>query len=204
MSQAANFGVPATGPSTPTNYAARDNASFSALLSSHSGPAEPSYRVRGTIWEDTSTGQFKRYTGSAWRVIDGDMPQATVRGRNAGAGTGAPQDLTMSQLASMLKFSGTGQYQKFPSGMIVQWGSQDAGTISGTNVYINVVFPIAFPSGVIMVLAGGWDLASAWNASYYSVPLVYAKSATGCQIYFRGNEFQGIGSTGPAWIAIGA
>jgi len=52
MSQPTNWGVPGAGPATPTDYASRDNGSFDALLSQHSGTARPSYAVAGTVWID--------------------------------------------------------------------------------------------------------------------------------------------------------
>ena len=50
MSQPADWGVPGTGPATPTAYASRDNGSFDALLSQHIGASRPSYAVQGTFW----------------------------------------------------------------------------------------------------------------------------------------------------------
>ena len=52
MSQATTWGVPGAGPATPVQYAERDNDSFDAILSSHSGTARPSYAVAGTRWID--------------------------------------------------------------------------------------------------------------------------------------------------------
>jgi hypothetical protein len=69
MSQPTNWGVPRVGPSTPTDYAARDDDSLDALLSSNSGASEPAYKVRGTLWEDTTAGVLKKYNGTAWEVV---------------------------------------------------------------------------------------------------------------------------------------
>ena len=55
MSQATIWGVPSAAPCPPDTYAARDNAAFNAILSSHSGTSIPSYAVAGTIWVDTNT-----------------------------------------------------------------------------------------------------------------------------------------------------
>lgn len=41
-------------------------------------------------------------------------------------------------------------YQKLPGGLILQWGSQDVGGAGSTPI----VFPIAFPTAVISVMAG--------------------------------------------------
>ena len=56
MSQAAIWGVPGTGPSTPANQADRDNDSLDALLSGHIGASRPTYAVQGTTWvKDTGS-----------------------------------------------------------------------------------------------------------------------------------------------------
>ncbi len=72
MSQAANWSLPLNGPVVPTVYSQRIDDSLDALLSSHSGPARPSYAVAGTIWMSTATaGKLKWYAfdGTADRLI---------------------------------------------------------------------------------------------------------------------------------------
>lgn len=43
--------------------------SLKANASMNSGSAEPSYKVEGTPWYDTSTGEMKVWNGSAWVVV---------------------------------------------------------------------------------------------------------------------------------------
>lgn len=62
MSQATDFSVPTTGPSSPSNMALRIDDSLKALLSHHSGASRPSYAVDGTFWMSTATtGKRKIY-----------------------------------------------------------------------------------------------------------------------------------------------
>lgn len=72
MSQATNWGVPSAPPSTTLEYAARDNASFDALLTLNSGSSRPSYAEDGMIWLDTSvlgTWSVKQYDGTNDRLL---------------------------------------------------------------------------------------------------------------------------------------
>lgn len=57
MSQATTWGVPQGSPATPSEYAARDQESFDALLTLHSGDTRPAYLTSGVtgLWIDTST-----------------------------------------------------------------------------------------------------------------------------------------------------
>jgi microcystin-dependent protein len=57
-------GSTAAGSTTIPNT--RD--ALEALQSGNSGATEPSYKVLGTVWEDTTTGLRKIYNGSAWIV----------------------------------------------------------------------------------------------------------------------------------------
>lgn len=75
MSQTATWNIPteADDPTaTPEEFGIRADASFDALLSSHSGATRPTYAVQGTIWHDTdllaSTPLFF-YDGTVNRVI---------------------------------------------------------------------------------------------------------------------------------------
>lgn len=54
MTQASTFGVPRTGPKSPTDMFTQLDDNLDALLSNHSGASRPSYAVAGTIWADTS------------------------------------------------------------------------------------------------------------------------------------------------------
>ncbi|MBB3020659.1 hypothetical protein FHR70_003745 [Microvirga lupini] len=72
MSQATNWQIPIIGPMTPSTFAGRLRDNFNALLSEHSGSTEPSYKVVGTTWADTSVAGVitrKYWDGSAWRTL---------------------------------------------------------------------------------------------------------------------------------------
>lgn len=56
----------------------------------------------------------------------------------------------------------TNGYQKFPSGLILQWG-----TVSATTTGANIMFPIAFPAGVLSIAAMDFGLpANRYVQSY--------------------------------------
>jgi hypothetical protein len=57
-------GATAAGSTTIPNT----KDALEALQSGNSGATEPTYKVLGTIWEDTTTGLRKIYNGSAWIV----------------------------------------------------------------------------------------------------------------------------------------
>src|SRR4051812_39891864 len=71
MTQATTWGVPSSGPVTPTTYATRDNASLDSLLSTNAGTSAPPYAVSGTQWLDTSATPYvlKMYDGTDWLTI---------------------------------------------------------------------------------------------------------------------------------------
>lgn len=71
-----------------------------------------------------------------------DMTTGRIKGRVTG-GVGDPEDLTASQVMTMLGFTqslGTSGYQKLPSGIIIQWGRA-----SSANTDVPITFPMAFP-----------------------------------------------------------
>ncbi len=72
MTQPTTWGVPQAGPATPTEVAARMQASLDGLLSENSGAAAPTYKVLGTRWADTAvagTITVKQWDGGDWRVL---------------------------------------------------------------------------------------------------------------------------------------
>ena len=139
-------------------------------------------------------------------TIDGTgstMLPARVKGRLSTAGTGAPQDVTMPQLAAMLNLTGSDRLQRFPSGSIMQWGYNDPGAVQPDgSVWVNVVFPVAF-NFLTTVVVGAWNHTGSIAPTYYSLPVVYARSATGFTLYWRGDLSRGVANAGPAWIAFG-
>ena len=77
-----------------------------------------------------SAASFANINGSASQVF------------NVSPGVSANEAVNLGQFASTLAASG---YQKFPSGLIVQWGTA---TVPGTSA-TTVVFPIAFPTAFL-------------------------------------------------------
>ncbi|EPU2858210.1 gp53-like domain-containing protein [Escherichia coli] len=65
----------------------------------------------------------------------------TAATKNVGIGTNQIPD--MNSFASSLGIAG---YQKFPGGLILQWGTVSVSGSSGTVQNIDVTFPIAFPN----------------------------------------------------------
>lgn len=94
--------------------------------------------------------------------------------------------------------SGNG-YQKFPSGLIIQWGSVTFPDIGGT-ASVSVTFPITFPNGIFNIvdalgLTGGFNTAAAVNESTIT--------ASGFQAVI--SEWNAVTQTGGKyrWLAIG-
>ena len=85
---------------------------------------------------------------------------------------------------------GTNGYQKFPSGLIVQWGNFNAGS-----AYTTVNFPIAFPNLVLNIITSPYlgPYAAAYPGYVYND---FTASNTSFY-YFTG----GVG--GVAWLAVG-
>lgn len=93
-------------------------------------------------------------------------------------------------------------YQKFPSGMIIQWGNVDvpANSLLGKNI----TFPVAFPNYCAAVWIG--DIVE--NTNIYAFGQVVSKSVTSALIAIYGataNAAPNIlgASISPSWVAIG-
>jgi hypothetical protein len=169
-------------------------------------PAEGIQDVVGSFLTAGANTQLTYDEGANALPIDGTgstMLPARVKGRLSTAGTGAPQDVTMPQLAAMLNLTGSDRLQRFPSGSIMQWGYNDPGAVQPDgSVWVNVVFPVAF-NFLTTVVVGAWNHTGSIAPTYYSLPVVYARSATGFTLYWRGDLSRGVANAGPAWIAFG-
>jgi len=100
---------------------------------------------------------------------------------------------------SMIGGSGTGQlsstgYQKFPSGLILQWGYSTAATQT-TPAYVS--FPISFPTSLFSITLG--PAVAAANANSYSVSAAY----TGTHGFNLVNNSSSSGAVTAYWQAIG-
>lgn len=122
-------------------------------------------------WEIYDSGTV--YTGSGGISVTGtnfvltDMAEARVKGRAAGAGTGAPTDLTPAQLAAMLDLAAVLSSDKDLSetgyislgGLILQWGRYAGGSSSPT-----ITFPKQFPTACFAVIPVAVGTAAASSA----------------------------------------
>ena len=74
--------------------------------------------------------------------------------------------ITLSSLTAFANSLGTSGYQKLPSGLIIQWGSNGA----GGNGAASVSFPISFPTACVNVqVTGGYSGTSGNSTGAYSV-----------------------------------
>lgn len=128
--------------------------------------------------------------GGTVTTAAGDV--ATFRGEAAGVvrcvdyvpGNGYP---LLAGFGGSLAASG---YQKLPSGLIAQWGYY---TFTTTNATLS--FPIAFPNGVLQLVA-----AHSWPGAPSSASAVSVGTLSNSQFYGRSG---GAGSVGASVIAIG-
>lgn len=58
--------TPPTAGSTISQLYTQINAALEALAGSQSGPDEPTIKPTNSLWADTATGWYRRWTGSAW------------------------------------------------------------------------------------------------------------------------------------------
>lgn len=66
------WGIPLSGPSTPTEMTSDIQASLDRLLANHAGTDAPAYKVLGTVWADTSVSgavAMRQWDGAAWRLL---------------------------------------------------------------------------------------------------------------------------------------
>ena len=141
-------------------------------------------------------------SGSNFRLTD--MPEGRVKGRAAGAGTGAPTDLTGLQLAALLDlidiessvatFGATGSFQIGP--FIIKWGVANITDDSYTTTF----FPTAFPTACLAAFAnpryagaiGAGQSLSAWASAWTSSTVTIGQSVN-----------TGSAATTAGYIAIG-
>ena len=111
---------------------------------------------------------------------------------------------TISAIIPLLGFGGivaqnlaTNGYVKFANGFTIQWGD---GGFNGTNLYLDVSFPIAFANQTLLVCP--FDRMGGVNVSYTtSQSLVWNDTATTTTKFRVTTNFKDIGNIG--YIAIG-
>jgi hypothetical protein len=87
----------------------------------------------------------------------------------ANATTGQ-QAVNLGQMSSFPSSSG---YQRFPGGLIIEWGSSPG---IATGSYQPIAFPLAFPNGVFQVVVGSYSGSS--NTFAYSLSAVSGSITT--------------------------
>lgn len=131
-------------------------------------------------------------TESATTTVAGLVRKSTAVENAAGTGTG----VVAADAFSGGPLSG---YQKFPSGLIIQWGSATFADFSGT-ASVPITFPITFPTGVINIvdaigLTGGFNTAVAVNESTITASGFTAVVAEWNAVTQTGGKYR--------WLAIG-
>jgi len=161
--------------------------------------------VAGLMYTNTCSGGIWSGWIQVVTSIAGTAPNATnaanVTGTIGASVTGTTQatsdnspliatDAFVHAVANPGASLGTNGYQKFPSGLIVQWGNFNAGS-----AYTTVNFPIAFPNLVLNIITSPYlgPYAAAYPGYVYND---FTASNTSFY-YFTG----GVG--GVAWLAVG-
>lgn len=104
---------------------------------------------------------------------------------------GASGAVSLAALAAYASSMGANGYQKLPSGLIIQWGTN---TVDGVNT-----FPIAFPNACHEALVST-NAASSSGGSCH-VKVVLAKSTTSVTIGYK--DYASAPWTGYNWVAFG-
>lgn len=120
------------------------------------------------------TATFTFIGGTAWHVVDGTA--------------------TLGGIASMYASKSGSGYQRLPSGLIIQWGTN---AYPGSNLGVNITFPIAFPVACLSFVVTASVAADADGAIYNYRNL----TQSGVRVNFGFGD-AGIPLTG-TWIAIG-
>lgn len=121
-----------------------------------------------------------------------------INANNKADGTGT-NGRVWTSLDTPFSFSGSG-YQKFPTGLIVQWG-----TAQSTNTDYNLAFPTAFPSACLSVV--GWASVAGTGSNTLYAALTSSISRTAFDIRTRqlvnGGSVGAVANCPVPWIAVG-
>jgi len=116
-------------------------------------------------------------------------------------GTKNNQAVNLGQFSTAL-FATSAGYQKFPFGLIVQWGQAQT-SVAGS---VNITYPMTFP-GAVAALTVTERAAAVWsntNSGYYgAVDLISNSGATIKSAIWNGTAVTIAGSGVFSWIAIG-
>jgi hypothetical protein len=100
----------------------------------------------------------------------------------------------------MAKSLGANGYQKLPGGLIIQWGTVNVTTVSGTGGSTTVTFPIAFPNAHFCGLATQ-NQGAVISGGY--VPYVQKSSLSQCIVWLDDAVSATAGTYPVFWVAIG-
>lgn len=154
----------------------------------------------GVIYKASTTNTNINPVGDvsgAWQVAFSTPAQAIQAATAAQARAQTANNVYISPLQLANAFTGANQsisangFQRLPGGLIMQWGSGDAGANNAEGPRIN--FPVAFTSALFSVVATH-GLGSSASAA------IAVSSATITGFNLRGGQVQAIGCT---YIAIG-
>ena len=137
---------------------------FDAVKTTNSGNAAPESPVAGMIWFDTSTTpgtpRVRNVANTAWEVVP---TGATATGTALIRAADAAAARTAIGADGEFSLAATG-WQRLPSGLIIQWGTQSV----SANSTLTGSFPIAFPSACFAFLSshgigGNWQNYDSFN-----------------------------------------
>lgn len=186
MTQPANFGVPRSGPASPTTMAERMDDSLDALLSLHRGTSRPSYAVAGTLWIDDSAGDvwaIKVFDGSnsdavlAW--FDSSEPGITI-GNIVGT---VSQSGGIPTGAIVERGSGPGgHYTRFADGTQICWTTITLSFNNNNNIQADWDFEVAFSSLPEVSATGGGAGSAAPNNTHLGPLMLPSRTTTSALI----------------------
>ena len=96
---------------TGVNFRTDLNAIYAAILSSNSGTSEPTYKVDGTLWLDTTNNILKYYQNSTWRTLfdfSSGVSLVDLNEMQAADGSAADPSYTFTNYQTSGMYTGSG------------------------------------------------------------------------------------------------
>jgi hypothetical protein len=134
-----------------------------------------------------------------WTAI---QAQATVYASNAEVQTGVLTNKAVNPaaLASFAKVLAANGYQRFPGGLILQWGKLTSVNMDNDVVAMAVTFPIAFPTAFLSIqLTVGIGTNTTRNLAPYSA----AETTSGFNLYIDKDAVEDIIVGNVYYLAVG-
>jgi hypothetical protein len=170
-------------------------SAVNGLIGLHNVSAEAHADIRALIAAISMPGQ-------ATETVAGIMEIATTaeaQGWADDARALTPLKQAQSLQGSNQSLSAAGGYQKFPGGLILQWG---LGSVADGVGYADITFPIAFPTACLRMVACDNSAAGGLaNTDFVSVASTLTLS--GVRVYSANYDGTTTGTNGFSWIAIG-